>query len=366
MKTEVCILGDGIVGRTLALVLADQGLRVGLVQAPRRADSPDVRAYSLNIASKHLLESVRGWPEAKASPVKGIAVFDQGLATVQFETQGQSDDDMAFIVDAAEVEAALNTALDYAPKIQRLSEPVEAQLLVICEGKGRQETQRKGAAEHALHYQQAAIACRLRTTHPHNNWARQWFEAGDVIGCLGQHTHQVSLVWSTSVANAERLSGLSEHDFCTELMAMGAGASHSVGEVFGQLHCDSVRQSWPLKLSQIDHWTGPGWVAAGDAAHTVHPLTGQGLNLGLGDVACLSRCLAERDYWRSLADPKVLRSYERERKAQVMRMSGTSDALQVLFGQRNRALVGMRQAAARSFNRCAPLKDWVVKQAMGA
>jgi 2-polyprenyl-6-methoxyphenol hydroxylase-like FAD-dependent oxidoreductase len=374
MKTDICILGDGIVGRTLALALADQGLHVGLVQPPVAVGQVDVRAYSVTPASRALLESVRGWPQAKASPVRGIQVMDQGRMTVQFESPDSPDamdatdaqkEAMATIVDAADIEAALNMALDYAPRITRLQAPVDAPLKVFCEGKGRQQVSRVGATPQARPYEQAALACRLSADIPHEGWARQWFDNGDVLGFLGQGSHQLSLVWSTRPENAARLLSLTDEAFCDELMAVGDGASHSVGQLLGGLVCQSQRQSWPLQLSQIDHWSGPGWVAAGDAAHTLHPLTGQGLNLGLGDVASLARHIGQRDYWRDVADPKILRAYERERKAQFAKMGRASDALHGLFTHRHPVVTGARQQATEALNRLVPLKSWVVRQAMG-
>lgn len=365
MKTDVCILGDGVVGRTLALALADHGLNVALVQSPTKAEGGDVRAYSINPASQNVLQSVRGWPEAKASPVRGIQVIDQGRATVQFESPGSSGEPMAFIVDAVDIESALNTALDYAPRVNRVATAPQASLKVFCEGKDRVQVGRSGATQLVRPYEQSALACRLNASIPHEGWARQWFDNGDVLGFLAQGTHQLSLVWSTHPAKAERLSGLSDEDFCAELMAVGGGAGASVGQVLGQLSCQSERQCWPLKLSQIDHWSGPGWVAAGDAAHTVHPLTGQGLNLGLGDVASLVHHISGRDYWREVSDPKILRAYERERKAKFAKMGGASDALHRLFAYSHPLVAGARQRATETFNRVVPLKSWVVRQAMG-
>lgn len=365
MKTDVCIVGDGIVGRTLALALADQGLNVGLVCPPVAAGQADVRAYSVNAASRALLESVRGWPNAVASPVKGIQVIDNGRMTVQFDSPSTDDQAMAYIVDAAQIEATLNTALDYAPRVTRLQAPVSATLKVFCEGKGRQWVSRTGATQQAKPYEQVALACRLQAQVPHHGWARQWFDNGDVLGVLGQGSHQLSLVWSTHPDNATRLQGLTDQAFCEELMAVGQGSTHTVGQVLGSLECRSERQCWPLQWSQIDHWSGPEWVALGDAAHTVHPLTGQGLNLGLCDVDCLVRQLRQRDYWRSVADPKVLRAYERESKARFAKMAKASDALHGLFTHRNPSLTQARQGAVQVFDRMTPLKSWVVRQAMG-
>lgn len=381
MKLEVCVLGDGIVGRALALALADKGLRVGLVQATMdsaAAQREDVRAYSLNPASKSVLEAVRGWPLDAATPVEAISIYDHthgsAGASVQFNAQDAGLSAMSWIVDAKAIEAQLGQALRFAPKIALLDGPAQADLTVICEGKGRLAATERGATAHGrtVHYQQSALAARVRAERPHGNVARQWFHGGDIVGLLPQEGGLLSLVWSTHPARAAQLQAMDAAAFVQALMEVGSHASAtdasgpSVGEVMGPLTLCSERQSWPLRLSQLDQWTGPGWAVAGDAAHTVHPLTGQGLNLGLGDVQELTQVLAGRDYWRSVGDPRLLRRYERSRKAAFAHMSGATDALQNLFTHPHPTVAQIRHWGLTSFNGLSPLKNWVMRQAMGA
>jgi 2-polyprenyl-6-methoxyphenol hydroxylase-like FAD-dependent oxidoreductase len=120
-----------------------------------------------------------------------------------------------------------------------------------------------------------------------------------------------------------------------------------------------------LALSSVDRWVGPGWALAGDAAHTVHPLAGQGLNLGLGDAACLSQVLAGREYWRSLGDEKLLRRYERARKADVAAVSAVTDGLHGLFSQAGTAWQSARNWGMKSVSSSQPLKNWLMKRAAG-
>jgi 2-polyprenyl-6-methoxyphenol hydroxylase-like FAD-dependent oxidoreductase len=373
MKLEVCVLGDGIVGRTLALALADKGLRVGLVQATvdaSRLGHEDVRAYSLNYASKAVLDSVRGWPAEAATPVQAIAVYDDTQASVQFDAQRAGLSAMSWIVDAKAIEAQLGQALRFAPKIALLESAAEAELTVICEGKGRVHVTQRGASAHGLtkHYQQSAVSARMRTERPHGNVARQWFYKGDIVGLLPQEDGMMSLIWSTHPAHAAQLQALEAEAFALALSQVGShlqDGNTSIAQVMGPLHLNSERQSWPLRLSQLDHWTGPGWAVAGDAAHTVHPLTGQGLNLGLGDVQALTQVLAGRDYWRSVGDPRLLRRYERSRKAAFAQMGGATDALQNLFTHSHPTVVQLRKWGLTSFDGLDSLKTWVMHRAMG-
>jgi 2-polyprenyl-6-methoxyphenol hydroxylase-like FAD-dependent oxidoreductase len=110
---------------------------------------------------------------------------------------------------------------------------------------------------------------------------------------------------------------------------------------------------------------GVAWALAGDAAHTVHPLTGQGLNLGLADVAELAHLIASRDYWRNVADEKLLRRYERARKADAAALGSATDGLQRLFAQNAGPWAALRNVGMNGFERSGPLKRWVARQAMG-
>jgi 2-polyprenyl-6-methoxyphenol hydroxylase-like FAD-dependent oxidoreductase len=125
------------------------------------------------------------------------------------------------------------------------------------------------------------------------------------------------------------------------------------------------RASWPLQLALADRWSGPGWALAGDAAHTVHPLAGQGLNLGLADAKELAGVLHGREYWRSVGDAKLLRRYERSRKADVLAMGATTDGLQQLFAQQAEPWATVRNWGMAGFDRTGWLKHWVARQAMG-
>jgi 2-polyprenyl-6-methoxyphenol hydroxylase-like FAD-dependent oxidoreductase len=137
----------------------------------------------------------------------------------------------------------------------------------------------------------------------------------------------------------------------------------------GSMELKSERKTWPLQAAQARRWTGTAhgvsWVLAGDAAHNVHPLAGQGLNLGLGDVAELVKTLDHRAYWRSVGDPKLLRAYERARKADYAVVGGSGDALQQLFGQQHPAWQAIRKVGMLGFERSGPLKQWITSRAMG-
>ncbi|MGL6202939.1 MAG: FAD-dependent monooxygenase, partial [Giesbergeria sp.] len=140
----------------------------------------------------------------------------------------------------------------------------------------------------------------------------------------------------------------------------------------GTLRTRGARVAWPLQYARALHWCGaladqPGasWALAGDAAHNVHPLTGQGLNLGLGDVQALAQVLAQRETWRSTGDLRLLRRYERQRKTALLPMGLTTDGLQRLFSLPQPPWQLLRNWGMLGFDRSGPLKEWMARQAMG-
>ena len=138
---------------------------------------------------------------------------------------------------------------------------------------------------------------------------------------------------------------------------------------FGRMRLAGTRAAWPLQRAVALRWCGlregKAWVLAGDAAHAVHPLAGQGLNLGLADAQELTRTIHERDYWRGVDDAKMLRRYERARKADVAVMTAATDGLQQLFGRTGGGWHGLRHWGMRGFDGSGMLKSWIARQAMG-
>jgi len=364
---DVCIRGAGIVGRTLALALSRQGLSVAL-QTPAAPGTvrEDVRAYALNAASVALLEQLKVW-HALAADAR-TAVFDMRVqgddaaSVLRFSAWQQKVRELAWIVDAAELEAELAAAVRYAPHVQVTSLEVPAALRVFAEGRDSAGRDQVGVGFETHDYGQRAIAARLSTDAPHAGVARQWFNAPDVLALLPldrPHAgHGLALVWSLPAERAQALLSMSDGEFEALLMQATAGAA-------GSLRLVSARASWPLVLARASRVHGAGWVLVGDAAHVVHPLAGQGLNLGLGDVAALSGVLSSREPWRSPGDAALLERYARERELPVQAMAALTDGLLRLFAHpspwarelRNRGL-GLVEAAA-------PIKRWLAARALG-
>lgn len=369
---DVCIRGAGVVGRTLALLLARERMRVALVAPPAGTQpaAADVRAYALNAASRALLESVRGWPDAQhATAVLQMQVQADQDGMVRFDAAQQGCDALTWIVDVPALEARLADAVRFQPLVEQVTEPVAAPLTVVCEGRASSTRVEFGVEFDVTPYAQDAIATRLACERPHGQVARQWFAPdGSILAFLpldGAQGNSVAVVWSVPQEQAAHWLQAGEEDFTQRLREISRNN-------LGALRQTAPRASWPLQQARARHWCGalPGrggmsWALAGDAAHNVHPLAGQGLNLGLGDARTLARVLHERAAWRGVGDLRVLRSYERERKAALLPMGMAMDGLQQLFTRREGALAALRNWGMKGFEHSGPLKAWVARRAMG-
>ena len=373
---DVCIRGAGIVGRTLALLLANARLRVGLVQSAANATpAQDVRAYAINAASRAVLESVRCWPaDAAVAPVQRMRVFGDAGGEVNFAADDNPHANaLAWIVDVPALEATLASALQFAPNVTLLDSPVAAGLTVVCEGKASRTRSEFGVEFDSTPYGQTAVAARLHCAVPHQNQAFQWFSGGDILGLLplndSPQGNSVALVWSVSDERSQHLCALSPDDFVAELQKSCLLHGETA---LGPMTLQSERVRWPLIQAVARRWTGhthgQAWALAGDAAHAVHPLAGQGLNLGLADVAELAQVLGLRnstEYWRSVGDPKLLRRYERARRAALAPAGAVMDGLQRLFSLDEPTVQRLRNLGMLGFERSGPFKTWVARQAMG-
>jgi 2-polyprenyl-6-methoxyphenol hydroxylase-like FAD-dependent oxidoreductase len=366
-RFDVCVLGAGVVGQSLALSLARQGFQVALVSQPADPSRGDVRAYALNASSVDLLKALKVWdalPPHAATPVYDMHIEgDAPSGLLEFSAWQQRFGELAWIVDAPVLEQSMAAAVRYAPHVTLVNEKTDATLTALCEGKASATREALGVTWDRHDYGHTAIAARLSGELPHHNTARQWFRRPDVLALLPfdspQPGHSHALVWSLPEARAHELVALDAAAFEQALLEATGGAC-------GALHLASERAAWPLMLARAGSWCGPGWVLLGDAAHVVHPLAGQGLNLGLADVATLSAVISQREPWRELGDARLLRRYERQRQAPTIAMGQLTDGLLRLFSHEQPALRELRNRGMSLVNHLPPLKRWLASRALGS
>ena len=367
-KFDVCVRGGGVVGQALALLLARDRLRVALVRQPAPAGSlSDIRAYALNAASRALLQGLRVWPdESSATPVTAMQICDDGDdapadAAVRFDSAGGDGDALAWIVDVPALETALAQAVGYQPGIDRLDTAPNAALTAVCEGRRSQSRALHGFEYDTRPFPHTAVAARLRCERPHGGVARQWFLGGDILALLpmeGASGNLVALVWSVPHERAQTL-------LATAPDAFAHAVESACDRALGHMALEGPVAAWPLEQARARQWTRTGVALVGDAAHAMHPLAGQGLNVGLADVAELARVVTDREYWRGPGDARLLRRYERARQADVATMTWATEQLFGLFGHTDPRVTAVRRLGLQTFDKLAHLKRWTMHHAMG-
>lgn len=347
---DVLVLGAGSVGLATALMLARQGLDVRVID--RRPPQPwlpppgfDARVYALNPAVRRRLQALGVWDALDARRIGVIAAMEvHGDAGGRLHF-GDGQQPLAHVVEGGALQSALMTALDARngrgwwhagePAGVRIDGQAAwldcaaagtpgARLLVGADGARSWLRQALGWPEQVRDYQRQGVVANFRCARPHGNVARQWFSAGEVIALLPLGGDHVSLVWSAHDALARTLVAGPPGD-CARALA------GRIGEPLGTLEEISAPQAFPLRLVRVPRISDARVALVGDAAHGVHPLAGQGLNLGLADAACLADVLAARGGGPDPGDAAVLRRYARQRAEPTFAMQSVTDGLHRLF-----------------------------------
>lgn len=382
-RFDVCVSGSGAVAMSLALALSAEGFEVAWArsEAFQAPHSKDVRTYALNARAIALLSRLRIWPslQAFAAPVLDMQIRGDDGGHLHFSAWQQRVEELAWIVDAGALERLLSEALRFAPRVDVVGplqgglSPVDAGLLAVCEGKFSDTRRALGIAFDRQPYGHSGVAARLVASRPHQGVARQWFRSPDVLALLPfNHPDPLAsygLVWSVPQARAEALTGMAPQAFEHELRQAIEASDPQAMALVGELRLSSEVASWPLSLAQADRWAGPGWVLLGDAAHQVHPLAGQGLNLGLADVDVLVAVLAEArrvEPWRSPGDERLLQRYVRQREWPTRAMASVTDGMLHLFADSRGSLKALRNVGMSAVERLGPIKHWLIGRALDA
>lgn len=390
-NSDIVIVGGGLNGLGLALALAGGGLSVTVIDArpapARAAVGFDGRAYALSIASKRLLTAIGVWARVAglAQPMRQIVASDgrvgQGASPLwlRFDHAEIEEGPMGFMVEDRHLYAGFLAAMADEPRIRLISgqtvvdqevsgqemrvtltsgAQVSGRVLVGCDGRTSGVAQRTGIKRQGHSYGQTALVCAVRHARDHDGTAHQFFTPGGPFAILPlAGGHHSSVVWSEPDASAALIAALDDDDFLLALQAR-------FGDFLGEIALVGDRFSYPLTLTLAEHFIAPRLALVGDAAHGVHPIAGQGLNLGLRDVGALAQVLVDAARrGEDIGSADVLERYQTWRRPEAMAMSLGMDAVNALFSNDNpllRAgrdlglgLVGAMPAARRAFIRSA-------------
>ena len=376
---DVMVIGAGAVGAVAALALRSQGHQVTVLDAGRPVDSPqgaqvDARVFALSPASIDLLESLGLWNDVatRAQPYAGMTVSDAVSGSdIRFRAAEFGLRSLGAIVENSALVSAAQAALAniaFGHAVTAVSEQTDAvavttdsgaqwlaKTLILADGAGSPGRQALGIPVAGRDYGGQAIVCHLACEHGHDVTAWQRFLPTGPVALLPLSDGRVSLVWSTEAAQAQRLLAMDDEPFAHAV-------TEATGGRLGRLYAPTRRFAFALRRQTAARFTTNRCVLLGDAAHVVHPLAGQGVNLGFDDVRALR--VAMSDPATGLR-PVARRRYERERRAEIARMSQGIDGLDRLFATANPVVSTARGIGLHLADVLPPLKRQFAEAALG-
>ncbi len=405
-EADLVIVGAGMVGLTAALALRDSPLKIIVLESRARHTEPlerrvreaqlqgfDPRVSALTCASEQILRSVGAWPvieSLRLSPYTRMDVWDgEGTGHTHFSAADLHEPYLGHIVENRVVLAGLEAALAKQPhmrllqgvEVKTLSEPrssatgvcreltlsdgraLRTRLVVAADGALSRTRQLAAVPMWEWDYGHHAIVTTVRTEQPNRATAWQRFTSDGPLAFLplrdGDDDHLSSIVWSTSPEHARELGGLDDAGFCA---ALGQAFEWRLGNV----SWSDQRMTFPLRQRHAKRYVQEAFAMIGDAAHTIHPLAGQGVNLGLLDAAVLAEVIAAA---AARADDigalRILRRYQRRRQGENVQMAATMEGFKRLFDSRQPLLVLGRNMGMNCFDRLGAVKNHLTLAAMG-
>lgn len=391
IQHDVVIVGGGLIGASLACALAPTGLDVGLVEAvPFRSDaqpSYDEKMLSLAPASQRILEGIGVWSAIAShgvTPIERIHISDRGhwgktrLAAADFGrsalgyvvparviglslVQRIDDTDAARLYCPAEV-TAIETDDNGATLTLRgdgLPQHIRARLVILADGGTSKTRSMLGFETRVKDYGQSAVLCTVTPRAPRPGTAFERFTSTGPLALLPTTGNRCAVVWTARNDEVDGILGYTDDEFLVRLQVR-------FGDWLGELTEPSRRRAYPLKLIQVTDPVGQRALVIGNAAHTIHPVAGQGFNLGLRDVAVLAEVLeSHARYDADIGRAAVTRAYKSRRRHDIRNTARFTDGLVRVFANELMPLALGRNIALTALNHCPPAKRFLVKRTMG-
>lgn len=391
-KDAIIVCGTGIAGLACGLGLARAGASVSLLgprTVPRILDQDTYhpRVYAISAASQALLDRLGAWrlmDARRMTAVEAMEIYGDGDGSLELQAWHDAQQTLAWIVESGEIERALQQAVqvfgvpwfeESFASLEPMSHGVrltttdarimQADLLIGADGARSPVRQAAGIRHHYTPYGDMGVVAHLDVEVPHQHKALQWFTGDSVLALLPMPDTadgaQVSMVWSLPEGRARELldmEGAAQQQFLAARILAITGAR------LGRVRLRGAPLGFPLTLERSG-MVAPGVALVGDAAHRVHPLAGQGLNLGLGDVEDLLEILRTKEAFRRAGDMRVLGRYRRARAEPVLAMSLVTDGLHRVFATQCAPLAWVRNEGMRIVDRVPFLKRRLIQAAAG-
>ncbi len=388
-QSDIVVVGAGMVGAAFACAASQEGFNVTLLDVHQPdfsclASETDIRVSALTRASQKVLESVGAWqrmPSDRVSAYQDMHVWDAvGEGVIHFDSADLGEPDLGHIVENGIILQALHNIIQadtninfVAPvKIETITYKVSnvevrcegeqlfaANLLVGADGARSRVRELAGIETRGWAYDQTGVVATVTTEQSHQSTAWQRFMPTGPLAFLPLADGRSSIVWSTSPQQAEELLSLDDEAFCDAV-------TMAFDSTLGKVMATSERAAFPLRMQHVNNYVQPRLALIGDAAHTIHPLAGQGVNLGFADAASLAEVISDaRLDNKDIGELAVLRRYERWRKGQNVSMMTSMDGFKRLFSNNNAVLGTLRSVGLNLTNNITPLKNSIMRQAMG-
>ncbi len=386
-RTELIIVGGGLVGLTLAIACAEGGIEVAVIdrEAPEAmlAEPFDGRTTAIAYGSQQVLGGIGLWPmvAADAQPILEIRVADGGSPFfLHYDHRDLGDRPLGYIVENRVLRRALIERARSLPRLAHLApmsvvevertalgvlarladgRTLRGELVAACDGRASPLRQKAGIDTVSWDYPQIGIVCTVRHEAPHRGIAVEHFLPAGPFAILPMTGNRSSIVWTERADLAPRLMALDDRAFAIELQ-------RRFGDFLGAIAVEGPRWSYPLSLMHAERYTARRLALVGDAAHVIHPIAGQGLNLGIRDIAALAELIVDtRRLGLDIADAQALARYERWRRFDNLTLAAVTDGLNRLFSNAVPPVKLARDLGLMAVDRLPPLKRVLMRHAMG-